>query len=85
MKKKCYGLSAMGSFTDFNVWDKELTLKEMRDFTQCKVRMEGNLISWDINDWTVTSDVKPDECRLETVEFRNLCSEKVKIHTLHQT
>ena len=38
MKKKCYGVSAMGSFTDFNVWDKELTLEQMRDFTQCKAR-----------------------------------------------
>ena len=84
MTKKCDKVylrcvSAMGSFSDFNVWDKELTLDQMRDFTQCKVRMKGNLIPWDINDWTVTSDVSPDEYRFETVEFRNLCSEKVII------
>ena len=77
MKKKCYGKSAMGSFTDFNVWDKELTLEQMRQFTQCKVRMEGNLIPWDINDWMVTSDVSPDEFRFETVNFKSLCSTKV--------
>ena len=77
MKKKCYGVSAMGSFTDFNVWDKELTLEQMRQFTQCKVRMMGNLIPWDINDWTVTTDISSYEYRYETVDFRSLCSTKV--------
>ena len=80
MTKKCADASAMGSFTDFNVWDQELTLEQMRQFTLCNVRMKGNLIPWDINDWTVTSDVSPDEYRFETVEFRNLCSEKVIIN-----
>ena len=78
MGKSCDDISAMGSFSDFNVWDMELTLEQMREFTQCKGRMKGNLIPWDINDWTVTSDIGPDEYSFETVDFRSLCEEKVK-------
>ena len=65
--------STVGRFTDFNVWDSELTLERMRDFTSCKMAMVGNLISWNINDWTVTEGIEEEEYRTESVDFSSLC------------
>ena len=71
--------STVGRFTDFNVWDSELTLERMRDFTSCKMAMVGNLISWNINDWTVTEGIEEEEYRTESVEFSSLCSSSARM------
>ena len=73
---------ALGSFTDFNVWKSELTDKEMIEFTTCKNIMNGDLIKWDINDWTFTDGISNDEFSIENVNFESLCPNKEENLTL---
>ena len=77
MKKWLASNSAMGSFTDFNVWDRELSEEEMAEFTRCGSLMRGSLIPWNSSDWMFTPDIAPEEYSLETVEFSSMCSPKV--------
>ena len=67
----------MGSFTDFNVWDRELSEDEMVEFTRCGIQMRGSLIPWNSSDWMFTPGIARGEYRLETVEFSSMCSPKV--------
>ena len=57
MKKEDDSHAVLGSFTDFNVWDKVLTEQELRDFTSCSSFMQGNLFPWNSNDWEFTKDI----------------------------
>ena len=77
MKKYTPLATAMGSFTDFNVWKVELSDDQMKTFTECGSLMKGDLIPWNINDWMFTPDIQQDEYKLETVEFESMCSPKV--------
>ena len=74
MRKISQDVAAMGSFTDFNVWDKELSDKEMKDFTKCVKDMKGNLIGWNIADWMFTDDIQDNEYIQETVSLDSMCS-----------
>ena len=73
MKKHKSSIAAHGSFTNFNVWDFELSDDEMTSFTKCAAgKMQGNLISWNIGDW--------NHERYHTVrstELECLCKSKV--------
>ena len=54
--------AAQGSLTDFNVWKRELLESEMKDFTTCKEpHMSGDLIPWNLTDWTFTARIQPSE------------------------
>ena len=77
MKKNLPTNAAMGSFTDFNVWDRALSEEEMMEFTRCGSLMRGSLLAWNSSDWMFTPDIAPEEFRLETVEFSSMCSTKV--------
>ena len=48
MKKLSPLASAMGSFTDFNVWSRVLSDEEMVGFTNCRQMLQGDLIPWNI-------------------------------------
>lgn len=63
------------SFTNFNVWDLELSDDQMRNFTQCSVKMEGNLIPWNIDTWNL--DLRYHNTK--SIEQVSLCKQKVKI------
>ena len=63
----------MGSFTDLNVWSKDLTEDEMREFTKCGSMMRGDLIPWNIDDWMFTPDIDPSEYKVESVDFDSMC------------
>ena len=78
MKKSTPLSTAMGSFTDFNVWKVELSDEHMKQFTECGTMMRGDLIPWNISDWMFTPDIQPDEYQLETVQFDSMCSPKVR-------
>ena len=49
----------------------------MEDFTQCRKRMLGDLISWNINDWGTTSDIADEEVEEETIDFKLMCNSKM--------
>ena len=72
-------VSAMGSFTDFNVWDVELSSEEMINFTLCRGQVEGSLLPWNSEDWTFTEDIGEDEFSVETVEYKDLCWSKERL------
>ena len=72
-------VSAMGSFTDFNVWDVELSSEEMINFTLCRNQVEGNLLPWNSDDWTFTQDIEEDEFSVETLEYEDLCMRKERL------
>ena len=80
MKKSTPLSTAMGSFTDFNVWKVELSDEQMKQFTECGTMMRGDLIPWNISDWMFTPDIQPDEYQLETVQFDNICSPTVNFY-----
>ena len=67
----------MGSFTDLNVWSKDLTEDEMREFTKCGSMMNGDLIPWNIDDWMFTPDIDPSEYKVESVDFDSMCLPQV--------
>ena len=52
---------------------ENLTDEEMKDFTLCKQMMIGDLIPWNINDWTFTDGISNDEYLIESVEYKSLC------------
>ena len=59
------------------IWYRELSNDEMKGFTICESLMKGNLISWNIEDWMFTPDIEPEEYYRETVDFKQMCSQKV--------
>ena len=79
MLKKDPTRSAMGSFTDFNVWRRELRTEEMVNFTECRQEMVGSLLAWNSEDWTFTSDIEEEEFSVETVDFNSLCSSRPRL------
>ena len=77
--KKHPQLSAMGSLTDFNVWDRELSTEEMINLTLCRAEMVGSLLAWDSQDWIFTEHIGEDEFSVESVDFSSLCSSKERL------
>ena len=73
MQKRSNSRVALGKFTDFNVWESELSDTEMNDFTTCKNEMKGDLIDWNINDWRFTDGISTDEYSVETVDYNSFC------------
>ena len=71
--------SALGRFTDFNLWEEELSVERMRDFTSCRPGISGNKIAWSAADWTVTEGIQEEEFRIETVELSSLCSSQPRL------
>ena len=79
MKKVDPKESSLGSFTDFNVWDDELTDDQMRNFTKCEQMMKGNLIPWNASDWMMTPDISQDEYSVETIDFSEICLTTIEL------
>lgn len=77
MRKWSQSVSAMGSFTDFNVWNRDLTEAEMKDFTNCLKEMKGDLIEWNIDDWMFTEDIDEIEYTTEEINLDSMCKFKV--------
>ena len=80
--------ASQGSFTDFNVWDYELTQEQMRNFTKCVKIMKGNLIPWNIENWMMTPSIAQKEYKVENIEFNEICSSsknKITVFLEHQT
>ena len=73
MQKRSNSRVAFGKFTDFNVWESELSDTEMNDFTTCKSEMKGDLIDWNIDDWRFTDGIATDEYSVETVDYNSFC------------
>ena len=75
--------ASQGSFTDFNVWDYELTQEQMRNFTKCVKIMKGNLIPWNIEDWMMTPNIAQKEYKVENLLFCHLyySVQRVIFHT----
>ena len=76
MKKVDSKEVSLGIFTDFNVWDDELTEDQMRIFTKCVQIMKGNLIPWNAQDWMMTPDISQKEYKVETIDFNEICQTK---------
>ena len=36
----------LGNISGFNLWDRTLSTSEIKDLANCKLKMEGNAISW---------------------------------------
>ena len=77
MRKLNQNTAFMGSFTDLNVWGKELTEEQMTEFTKCGSMMSGDLIPWNIDDWMFTPDIDPSEYKVESVDFDSMCQPRV--------
>ncbi|CAM6054348.1 unnamed protein product [Sphagnum tenellum] len=41
------GTSPEGQMSDFNIWDRTLSLQELQDWTSCKSMIKGNLVNWE--------------------------------------
>ena len=76
MKKVDPKETSQGSFTDFNVWDDELTEDQMKKFTKCEKIMKGNLIPWNASDWMMTPDISQDEYIVDIMDFSDICTTK---------
>ena len=72
-------VSAVGSLTDFNVWDVELSSEEMINLTLCGAEMKGSLLPWNSEDWAFTEDIGEDEYSVEDVDYNSLCSPKQRL------
>ena len=59
--------SMFGEFTDFQIFGRILSEQEMNDITGCNKRMEGDIISWESEDWHLNGTEKTS--RQEIIEF----------------
>ena len=49
-----------GKMTDFQVWDKFLGPDQLLAWTDCKSRLEGNLLPWSTTDLNLTGLVEEE-------------------------
>ena len=49
-----------GQLADFNVWNKALSLDEMKRFTTCGQMLKGNLVNWDSSRWELVNMTERD-------------------------
>ena len=71
--------SMFGEFTDLQMFGRTLTDQEMNEITGCKKRKEGDLISWESEEWHLNGtektskqeilDFEGEVCRIETNSF----------------
>ena len=56
-----------GLVTDFQLFDRILSRQEMQDWTSCKDRLQGGVVSWDAEDWAFNRTGNASE--VEYLEF----------------
>ena len=73
-----------GYFTDYQIFSRALTAKEMYDITSCKSFLKGDIYSWDVDDWEAW-DKELQRTELGAVQYRkvnisrsSLCKTKQK-------
>ena len=66
-------MSMYGEVTDAQMFSRELTDKEMMDFTGCRSSLAGDMISWETEPWTLTSPGSSSQMELLDFE-RDVCS-----------
>ena len=62
-----------GYLTDVQIWDQALSYEEMVKITTCKSFAEGNLLPWNIDDWTLIHDTHIDKIKQVEVDSRLFC------------
>ena len=68
-----------GYFTDYQIFGRSLTTQEMYDITSCKSFPEGDIYSWDADDWEPydkelqKNEVSAVQYRRVDVERKSLC------------
>ena len=65
-----------GQISDFNMWDRALTLSEMEQFTTCKKMIKGNLVNWDDSNWDLVNMTK------RSVRYDELCNPRRPGHVM---
>ena len=56
-----YAMSMLGSFTDFQVFGRILSQDEAEDITGCRSVVQGDLVSWEHDDWYLNGTEKTSE------------------------
>ena len=60
--------------TDFQLYSRVLSSKEMKDWTSCKKRYPGDIINWEVEDWYFNKTETPDVSEIEELEFeKDIC------------
>ena len=72
--------SSYGEFTDLQMFGRSLTDDEMLKITSCHQRIQGDIISWEDEDWILNGTSKSS--RKETVDFKkDVCNgSKINFH-----
>ena len=56
-----YSMSMLGRFTDFQMFSRVLSNEEMEDITGCKRIVQGDLLSWEQDEWYLNGTDKNSE------------------------
>ena len=56
-----YSMSMLGRFTDFQMFSRILSNEEMEDITGCKRVVQGDLLSWERDEWYLNGTEKTSE------------------------
>ena len=65
-------MSMFGSVTDAQVFNRGLKDEEMESITSCKENINGDIISWEANDWSLRSPFNTTE--VEVLDFeKDIC------------
>ena len=54
-----------GELSDFNMWNKALSVQEMIAFTSCRKMLKGNLVNWETSKWDITNMTVLDKSKDE--------------------
>ena len=63
-----YAMSMLGRFTDFQIFGRTLSTEEMEDITGCRKIAEGDLVSWEQDDWYLNGTERTSE--VEYLRFK---------------
>ena len=63
-----YAMSLLGRYSDFQMFSRLLRKKEMEDITGCKKIVQGDLLSWEQDDWVLNSTRKTSD--VEYLRFK---------------
>ena len=69
-------MSMYGSVTDAQVFSRELSVKEMADYTTCRATsLTGDIITWEKESWTLKSPLQTSEEEILDLE-KDICLSK---------
>ena len=63
-----------GKITDVNIWNRALSLKSLKSWTNCEIEEKGNIVNWNEDAWVTWGGLKATE-----TDMSEICQESEAI------